>query len=397
MKSRMVCRNFLILVAVSLTMTQTAWAESSSVRTGLNFAGLPLSNYNSDEGLGYGANVALYNHARGGYTPYFYLTQAEVFLTTRGKDYAFFFFDSPHLIPRYRLSAEFRFENDVFSPFYGLGEKTVFREEFTDASSEAFIDEYYYSFGRERLKFTADVQRFVWQKRLRALVGLGIFHTEITPNTERSLLQEQVPLGIEGGWTNYLKFGFVYDTRDNEPAPTSGTWSEMIVEISGGLLGSDYTSRRVTVTDRRYYRILKNLVYANRVVFEMMDGDVPFYEMSRFSSSFKREEALGGAKSVRGVRRNRFIGQTKLFANLELRWTMFRFQKWNQDFFIATNIFADIGRVWEENPTLTLKDFQLARGGGVRIGWNQNFIVAVDVGNSSEVPLALYIGLGYLY
>ena len=129
----------------------------------------------------------------------------------------------------------------------------------------------------------------------------------------------------------------------------------------------------------------------------MMDGDVPFYEMSRFSSSFKREEALGGAKSVRGIRRNRFIGKTKLFANLELRWTMLRFHKWNQDFFVATNIFADIGRVWVANPTLTLKDFQLARGGGVRIGWNQNFIVAVDMGNSKEVPLALYIGLGYLY
>ena len=42
---------------------------------------------------------------------------------------------------------------------------------------------------------------------------------------------------------------------------------------------------------------------------------------------------------------------------------MFRFQKWNQNFFVATNLFADIGRVWQENPTLTLKNFQLARGG----------------------------------
>jgi outer membrane translocation and assembly module TamA len=151
------------------------------------------------------------------------------------------------------------------------------------------------------------------------------------------------------------------------------------------------------VTDRRYYLLLKNLVYANRVVFETMRGDAPFYEMSPFASSFKREEGLGGAKSLRGIRRNRFIGKTKLFLNLELRWTMFRFQKWNQDFFVATNVFADVGRVWKESPSLTLKDFQLARGGGVRIGWNQNFIVAVDMGNSQEVPLALYIGLGYLY
>ncbi|MBI1930376.1 BamA/TamA family outer membrane protein [Candidatus Poribacteria bacterium] len=382
---------------VCLTMAQLTWAESPPARTGFSVAGLPLTNYNSDEGLGYGANLALYNYASGGYSPYFYLTQAEVFLTTRGKDYAFLFFDSPHLIPQYRLSAELRFENDVFSPFYGVGEQTKFDKDFTDESAKAFIDEHYYSFGRERLKLTADLQRFVWQRRLRALVGLGVFRTEITPNEKRSLLREQGPLGIEGGWTNYLKFGLVYDTRDNEPAPTRGAWSEVIVETSNKLLGSDYTFNRVTVTDRRYYRILKELVYANRVVFETMSGDVPFYEMSPFASSFKREEGLGGAKSMRGLPRNRFIGKTKLFANLELRWTMFRFQKWNQDFFVATNIFADIGRVWKENPTLTLKDFQLARGGGVRLGWNQNFIVAVDVGNSKEAPFALYIGLGYLY
>ena len=267
----------------------------------------------------------------------------------------------------------------------------------TDTSSKEFIDTDYYRFGREKLKLTADLQRLVWRRRLRALIGVGVFHTEIAPNTARSLLREQALLGIEGGWTNYLKLGVVYDTRDNEPAPTRGVWSEVIVELSNQLLGSDYTFSRVMVTDRRYYQILKDLVYASRVVFETMDGDVPFYEMSSFAGSFKKEEGLGGAKSVRGMRRNRFIGKTKLFANLEVRWTMFRFQKWNQNFFVATNLFADIGRVWQENPTLTLKNFQLARGAGMRIGWNQNFIVAVDMGNSNEVPFALYIGLGYLY
>jgi hypothetical protein len=385
----------LILSLICLTAPQSISAES---RTGFSVAGLPSLGYNSDEGLKYGANAALYNYADGSYKPYFYSLETDLFLMTgSGKKNAFLFFDSPHLIPRHRLSVELKYENDVSSPFYGVGSKTVFCEELTDESAQTFIDEDYYHFGREKFKFTTDLQRFLWEKRLRALLGLGVFQTDIAPNTALSLLQEQVPVGFKGGWTNYLRFGFVYDTRDNEPAPTRGAWSEVMVEVSNTIFGSDYDYSRVTLTDRRYYQIAKDLVYANRIVFETMGGDVPFYEMSSFASSFKREEGLGGAKSVRGIRRNRFIGKTKLFANLELRWTMFRFRAWNQNFSVATNLFADIGRVWDENPTLTLEDFQLARGGGLRIGWNQNFIVAVDMGNSDEVPLALYIGLGYLY
>lgn len=390
----------LLTSVIFLTFPPSTWSESAKsdpIRTGFSFAGLPLANYSSDEGLGYGVGGVIYNYSIGEYKPYFYAIQPELFLTERGKDYAFIFFDFPHVIRHHRLIAELRLENDIFSPFYGIGEPTAFHKEFADESSEEFIDKHYYNFGRKKLKLTSDLQRFIWQKRLRALIGLGIFHTDITLNEGRSLLQEQAPLGIKGGWTNYLKFGLVYDSRDNEPAPTKGMWNDVIFEVSNKFFGSDYNFTRLTLTDRRYYRIFDALVYANRVVFETMPGDVPFYEMSPYESSFKKEEGLGGSKSLRGIKRNRFIGKTKLFVNLELRWTMLRFRKWNQDFFVATNVFSDIGRVWKKNPTFTLKDFYFSKGGGVRIGWNQNFIVAVDLGHSKEVPLAIYIGQGYLY
>ena len=33
----------------------------------------------------------------------------------------------------------------------------------------------------------------------------------------------------------------------------------------------------------------------------------------------------------------------------------------------------------------------------MRLIWNKNFIVAGDIGNSKETPMAVYIGIGYLY
>ena len=75
----------------------------------------------------------------------------------------------------------------------------------------------------------------------------------------------------------------------------------------------------------------------------------------------------------------------------------------NQDFTLAANLFLDFGGVWhdeaetnsrESTVTNTLK---ISRGAGMRLIWNKNFIVAGDIGNSKETPMAVYIGIGYLY
>lgn len=36
-------------------------------------------------------------------------------------------------------------------------------------------------------------------------------------------------------------------------------------------------------------------------------------------------------------------------------------------------------------------------GGGIRLGMEDDFVVAVDAGTSAETSLPVYIGLGYLY
>jgi len=166
------------------------------------------------------------------------------------------------------------------------------------------------------------------------------------------------------------------------------------------VIGSDYDFVKLTFTDRHYFPLMPRLVYAQRIMLEKMFGDPPFYEMTFYGSSYKIDEGLGGSKSIRGIFKNRFIGDTKFFMNTELRFKFLEFSGLGQDFYLATNAFCDFGKVWSDRDAENKNDFanlHFGYGGGLHIGWNENFIVAVDAGTSEETGLQLYIGLGYLY
>ena len=94
----------------------------------------------------------------------------------------------------------------------------------------------------------------------------------------------------------------------------------------------------------------------------------------------------------------------KLLVNLELRWKMFKFRVINQHFAVAINVFVDIGGVWENSPWIGFRDLHLAKGSGFRLIWNENFVIALGVGNSvikydkqDSKETGAYLGLGHLY
>jgi len=70
-----------------------------------------------------------------------------------------------------------------------------------------------------------------------------------------------------------------------------------------------------------------------------------------------------------------------------------------RSFHLVLSGFVDTGRVWENGLVAgeLLSDLHTAFGGGVRVGMGENFVVAIDVGQSSEATAPMYIGLGYLY
>ncbi len=391
---------FALATCATLLAPGAATGQDSEVPTGKEYAGLPALNFDADEGFGYGVLLELYDYGDG-VLPYRYTLQPTVFFTTGGRRDYTLFFDTPHLLGGgWRMDAYLASEQQIASPYYGLGNASPYNE-----ALETDANPFYYRFGRTRRQLRVNVQRSLRGNEVRALVGFGVTHVGLEPvpkDSGTTFLAQQVAGGGEPapeGWWNYVRVGLIRDTRDREVGPTRGSWSELIVQRTDELLGSEGSFTRVTLTDRRYVALMPGLVYANRLVARQVIGDAPFYELSLLESSFKQQEGLGGAKSLRGLPLNRYVGDGLFLWNAELRWRALEWRLIGKPFHMVLSAFLDSGRVWhgDDGPTLDAGSLHHGYGGGVRVGMGENFVVAVDAGTAAGYGLGLYIGLGYLY
>jgi hypothetical protein len=382
-------------VPVSTHAQETAPAQRS-----WEVAGLPALNYDSDEGFGYGLIAEMYRHAPGT-KPYVFTVQPAVQLSTRGKRDVTVFFDAPHLFPGgWRLDAFVGQEQQLASPYYGLGNRSAY-DPLQDAADGP--DPYFYRFGRTRRQLLANVQRDIPGTPLRGLAGAGVSSVSIDPtpfDSGTTLLEQQFGAEMPTLRTAGVRIGLIWDTRDREMAPTRGVWSEVLVQRFDGTLGSEPEYTRWTITDRRYHALgSERLIFANRFLLQGVEGDAPLHDLFIVQTSFKQQEGLGGAKTLRGLPKNRYVGRGMFIWNAEVRWRAVDLHALGRPLHVVLTGFADSGRVWEERLVVTelATDLHHGVGGGVRIGMGEAFTVAVDAGRSSGGGTPVYIGLGYLY
>ncbi len=382
-------------------------AQESTGPTGWEPTGLPALNYDSDEGFGYGVLFELYNYGDGGFSPYRFTIQPTVFLTTGGRREFTLFFDAPHLLPEgWRIDASLGSKRQFAIPYYGLGNTSVY-----DALLEDTEGQYYYRFGGTQRQAAVNVQRSLGDTPLRVLAGMGATRTKVDPlpkDATTTLLSEvignagvpgSIPETIPGGWSNHVRTGLIWDTRDRETGPHRGTWSEVLVQVVPEFLGSESGYIRWTLVDRRYVPLGDRLTFANRIIVQDVRGDAPFYDLSIIQTSFKQREGLGGSRTLRGIPRNRYVGKGLFLWNAELRWHATDFTVMGRSFHMILSTFVDTGRVWEDGLVLgeLLSDLHTAFGGGLRVGFGENFVAGLDVGHSSESSAALYINTGYIF
>lgn len=373
--------------------------SAQEARTGLEIGGVPALGFDSDEGFGYGAIVELYHYGAGGRAPYVWTLQPVVFLTSGGRRDFTLFFDSPHLLPGgWRVDAFVGSEEQIATPYYGLGNGAPY-----DPALETDTNPWYYRFGRTRRSVAVNLQRPFRGTPLRLLLGTGSGHVEVRPVPEGEgttfLAQELAGAPAPEGWTNFVRAGLVWDTRDRESGTRRGTWTELLVQVADEHLAGDYGYNRVTLTDRRYRPLTDRWVLANRFLLQETGEGAPLHDLHRIQTSFKQQEGLGGAKSVRGLLKNRFVGRGLFLWNVELRFRVVEFRFLGRPFHAVLSGFVDSGRVWEDGVQLEeiFSDLHRGFGGGVRLGMGENFVVALDAGTSSETGMPIYIGLGYLY
>ncbi|MEA3316733.1 MAG: BamA/TamA family outer membrane protein [Bacteroidota bacterium] len=423
--------------------------KEDKIKTGWTFGAVPAIAYDSDLGFKYGALVNFYNYGDGkNYPKYLQSLYLEMSRTTKGNGINRIFFDSENMFPNkaIRITADLSYLTEKALDFYGFnGYQAAYIKDFSDEDSDDYISRMYYRMDRNIFKFTTDFSGKI-SNNLKWLAGFAHYNHKMSSvdfdNLNKgkdendddflidtiTLFDKYVNNGFiseeesDGGIINYIKLGTVYDTRDNEANPMQGIWSEAIITTAPSFLGNQENSyTKLSLTHRQYFTILpKKLSFAYRLGYQgTIAGNAPFYMQPYLVSSFSRSsltEGLGGSKSLRGIVRDRIVGDGIIYSNFEFRWKCIKTVVFNQNLYIALSTFMDAGQIVDEieidrlmvpedentNDYFdTSKDeLHISYGAGVHFALNENFIVAIDYGiakDKRDGDKGLYIGMNFLF
>ncbi|MDO9511302.1 MAG: BamA/TamA family outer membrane protein [Bacteroidales bacterium] len=442
-------RSFILLIiAISTVLTLTAQSDTSrneKVKTGWNLGALPSVLFNSDLGFQYGALANIYNYGDGRmYPDYKYSIYTEWARTTKGGGINQLFFDSKYLLPfDIRITADFSYLTQQALDFYGFnGYDALYHPEWETDSDPNYVSRMFYRVSRNLLRTDVGFQRKINGKSLLGLIGFSFMDIasanvdldalnkgkdpeDLLPDVP-GLFQKYKDWGLidapdaDGGKVSFIKLGLIYDTRDNEPNPMTGVWSEVILAISPECLGANQSFTKISATHRQYFTLINEVLsLAVRGGYQgTISGKTPFYMQSYMINSFPRSttvDGLGGSRSLRGILRNRVVGDAIAYGNIEMRWKFWRKYALRQNFYGAFSAFVDAGRVvkkHEVNMNLvpdvervlyfseTGEAWHPSIGFGLRLAMNQNFVVAVDYGRAIDKRdgnSGVYIGLNFLF
>lgn len=424
--------------------------EEEKIKKGWNFGGLPVISYDSDLGLQLGALVNLYHYGDGSrYPKYDHSIYVEGSWYLKGSGIFRFYYDSDKLIKGIRTSFDLSYLPDKLFKFYGFnGYESVYNYDWTDDSDSNYLSRNFYRTDRKFFRAKLDFQGKITSDKFRWMAGVDFYNIkmdtvnfyklnegkdqdDILPDT--SLFQNYNTWGIispqerGGGSFAVFKAGLVYDSRNNDALPTKGIWTEAILAMAPKFTSNmDEGFIKFAVTHRQYFTLVKDrLSLAYRLGMQVnVAGHTPYYAqglMYYVTMKGAYNEGLGGAKTIRGIERNRVVGDGIVYGNFELRWQFWYFSFINQNWYMALSGFFDTGRVIQyiqiqdgvassvfDDPDFFDKEyldpysdgFHSGYGGGLHIGMNQNFIIAVDYGRALSIKdgkSGLYIGLNWLF
>lgn len=195
-------------------------------------------------------------------------------------------------------------------------------------------------------------------------------------------------------------YGVQWDSRDSEVSPHRGSFVEARVFLSPGGSGMfAYRYGQTNVTARAYFPLSRRAVLAMRGVADVLFGNPPFYELSRFDDTY----ALGGSSGVRGIPAQRYYGKVKLFGNVELRHDITSFHALGKSLLLGAVAFFDAGRLWADlspHPELDGSGLGLkwGVGTGLRLQSGETFVMRADVAWSPDAqPLGGYLAAEQMF
>lgn len=424
---------FISLLLVSLNLL-----AQQKVKKGFGFGALPAVSYDSDLGFQYGALVNLYHYGDGSrYPKYNHSLYLEYSRYTKGTGINRLMYDSEQLIPKVRTTVDLTYLTDQMMDFYGFnGYQSIYDKLLSDSTRHFYKNE------RNMFRLKADFQGNFGDSKLGWVAGYSFYNfaidtvdiqnLDLKPVSGGTLFQRYVNNGVisqseaDGGSLSYLKIGLKYDTRDQRACPMKGIWTEAVIQTAPGFM-NEFPHTKFAFIHRQYFTLMKDMSLAYRLDYQTTIGNdyVPFYAQPLLITSFltgASNQGIGGRNSVRGVLRNRVVGDAVAFGNFEFRYKFLRFEWLKQNFYLGTNVFFDSGVILDpidieanrvgmdaltadQKVNLMLADYQSGKfhstiGLGLKVGWNENFVISADFGkafNSQDGNTGMYIGLNYLF
>jgi len=412
-------------------------------KKGINILGIPAVAFDTDIGLKYGILANLYQFGDGSFYPeYKHSFNIELSRTTKGNKTYQIIYDSKHLIEKYRINAELSHLSEIAFDFYGFnGYQSVYTKEFENANSSRYISRAFYKHSRSISKFRFDIQKEISNvKYARFQFGIEATNTLVNPTDidkinkglaesdklpdTASLFEKYIEWGLikenekNGGFHTLLKAGFIIDTRKHEVNPMQGYWSEALILFAPSFISNrNFNYVRYAFTHRHYLPLIhEKLNFATRVSFQgKLYGDIPFYMLPfvyNTAPNYTRD-GPGGFKTIRGILRNRMVGDDFAYANLELRYSPFHFALLRQNMYFTFIAFSDAGWITKEHTlksnlaVLNKPDFfsdnkniHLSLGTGVYLVVNQNFALCLNAAqpvNKQDGGIGFYMGMNFQF
>jgi hypothetical protein len=352
------------------------------------------------------------------------------------------------------------------------GYESVYNSDWEDSNKSSYKSKMFYKNQTKQLKIRLDLMSPITEK-WNWLVGLEFYNYQVNSldvskyNDNRNDDEKIRPIAdMPGLWDRYVKWGIinaknanggsflgmkagiVFDTRDNWTNASKGIWSEAVLVYVPDFIGNSNASYlKLNLTHRQYFTWIKDkITFAYRLGYTgNLTGNEPYFSLPIMYSAMLKgsvENGLGGSKTLRGIRRNRVIGDGEAYGNAEFRYKFAKFNLLKQHWYLATTIFLDAGKVIQilplknsvlkintEKPLTdydewgqyaigfdadgnangdTLDDyfnfgaekFHASYGIGLRIAMNENFVIRVDYGKAfyqQDGDSGLYIGLNYIF
>lgn len=202
-----------------------------------------------------------------------------------------------------------------------------------------------------------------------------------------AVLAASAPRGFAGGSSALAHLGLAYDTRQGGASPRRGFVADASAFAAPPELSS-YGFGGFDAGVRAYFPLSPSTVLAARALYDVKLGAVPFFERALYEG-LAYGEGLGGAGTIRGLARDRLMGEEKALLGAELRaWLtetrwLGRPQAW------GASLGVDAGRARDRG-----RDAVYGAGGfvGGRLLWDRSVVVRFEVGYAGAGEPAFYIG-----